>query len=209
MPQPSPPALSTSPSNRYPSKPAPLRARLYRLQAEEHILARRSPHRRRWWSIQLALREVAADYAGQPQPQPQPESEPTPPPQPNTVDYAHWQRQRIDSGALDADRQMVERLAGELPMLQLPTDRPRPAIQSFHWVAISTRPSPPHWRDGCKPPAASSRSPPTRSCWPLTQTLLQRLSGQHDLLIGAPFAGREHPQTAGLIGFFVNTLVLR
>lgn len=180
-----------------------LRARLFRLGAEEHILAVVVHHiAADGWSIDLALREVALDYAGQLE-----EGEGRS--AINSAAYAHWQRQQIETGALDAQRRYwLQRLAGELPLLQLPSDRPRPLVPSFHGGQYH-QPIPAALAQRVVTACAQYQVTPFMLFLAIYQILLARLSGQSDLLIGVPFAGRQHPQTAQLVGLLVNTLVLR
>ena len=186
-----------------------LRARLYRLGAEEYVLAVVVHHIvADGWSLQLALQELLQLY----QPALASPAATLPALSINFFDYALWQRQQLDSGALQAARDYwLQRLAGELPMLQLPMDRPRPAVQSFHG-AQHNQPLPPALVRRVAQACQQHRLTPYMLLLAIYQVLLQRLSGQHDILIGTPLAGRDHrqhPQLQQLIGFFVNTLVMR
>ena len=123
-------------------------------------------------------------------------------------DYALWQREWLQGDVLE--RQLAywrERLSGA-EALELPTDYPRPAVPSFKGARVAF--------------AASSelsvaladlarRRGATLYMILLAafQLLLSRWSGQHDIIVGSPIAGRTHRQTEDLIGFFVTTLVLR
>ncbi|HEV2735538.1 MAG TPA: condensation domain-containing protein, partial [Longimicrobiaceae bacterium] len=125
------------------------------------------------------------------------------------ADYAAWQRGWLAGAALE--RQLAywrERLAGAPPLLELPTDRPRPAVQSprgaHRWFVVSGRTT------------AALRELTRREGATLFMTLLAgwqallgRWSGQDDVSVGTPIAGRTRTELEGLIGFFVNTLVLR
>ncbi|SMB27154.1 Non-ribosomal peptide synthetase, terminal component [Sterolibacterium denitrificans] len=182
-----------------------LRACVHRLAAQEHVLAVVVHHIvADGWSLQLALHELLHLYQ-------QPAAgESTLPDLPvSFFDYAVWQRRLIDGGGLDHQRRYwLARLTGELPMLQLPTDRPRPAVQSFQGGQHrQTLPAAlvEQIRQRCRQQGLT----PYMLLLAIYQVLLYRLTGQTDILIGTPLAGREHPQTQSLIGFFVNTLVLR
>ena len=125
------------------------------------------------------------------------------------ADYTLWQRQRLQGEALEADLQYwSERLDGAPVQLQLPTDRPRPAIPSFKGATVNV-----------EIPAVVVRALEqlTRqegatvfmailAAW---QIVLSRYSAQEDVIVGSGTAGRTHAQTENLIGFFVNMLSLR
>ena len=125
------------------------------------------------------------------------------------ADLALWQRACLDAG--EGDRQLAywrQQLGDERPVLELPADRPRPARQSFRGARL------PFSFDA----ALSGRMRALARQRGVTlftvllaayQVLLQRLSGQTDLRIGVPIAGRQRAETEGLIGFLVNTQILR
>jgi amino acid adenylation domain-containing protein len=124
------------------------------------------------------------------------------------ADFAVWQRQRLTGETLSELVAYWRQVFAELPPpLALPTDRPRPAlpafrgsVRSFAVPAIVPR------------LAACSRrhgATPFMTLLAVFAALLQRYSGQQDLAVGTPIAGRDHPQAEDLIGFFINTLALR
>ena len=124
------------------------------------------------------------------------------------ADYALWQRDRMTGEALEADlAYWRERLAGVLP-LELPTDRPRPAMQSFRGANRTVQLSGSLSRDL---QTLSRRHGTTLFMTLLAafKALLWRYTGQADISVGTPIAGRTSVETEVLIGFFVNTLVLR
>jgi amino acid adenylation domain-containing protein len=182
-----------------------LRARLYRLGADEHVLAVIVHHIvADGWSLQLALQELLQLYR-----------QPAPALPDLTIgffDYAVWQRQWIEAGGLQASRDYwLQRLSGELPMLQLPTDRPRPTVQSFQGGRYSQS-LPPALVRRIQRACQQHQLTPYMLLLAIYQVLLYRLSGQTDILIGTPLAGRDHrhhPQLQQLIGCFVNMLVMR
>ncbi|HZF10731.1 MAG TPA: amino acid adenylation domain-containing protein [Thermoanaerobaculia bacterium] len=125
------------------------------------------------------------------------------------ADFAVWQREWLAAGALAEQLAWWrERLAGAPAELELPVDRPRPAVPSFRGAYLPLQ-----------LPAALSRDLSTfgrgRSATPFMvllaafTALLSRLAGVADLVVGTPVANRERPEISGLIGFFVNTLPLR
>ncbi|WP_296188800.1 non-ribosomal peptide synthase/polyketide synthase [Pseudomonas sp. UBA1879] len=125
------------------------------------------------------------------------------------ADVALWQRACLEAG--EADRQLdywKQQLGDEPPVLELPADRPRPARQSFRGARL------PFSFDAALSARLRERAK-QRGVTLFTvllaayQVLLHRLSGQSDLRIGVPMAGRQRAETEGLIGFFVNTQILR
>jgi amino acid adenylation domain-containing protein len=182
------------------------RALLLRLGDEEHVLLLTMHHIiSDGWSMGVLVRELAALYAscaaGAPAPLPELPMQ--------YADYAVWQREFLRGAELE--RQLAywrKQLAGAPPVLDLPTDRPRPPAQSFRGrtqtFALSHELS-------AALQALSRREGVTLFMTLLAafQTLLARYSGQEDLVVGTPIAGRQRLETEGLIGLFVNTLVLR
>jgi amino acid adenylation domain-containing protein len=124
-------------------------------------------------------------------------------------DYAAWQRQQF-AGA-HAERQLNywrDMLAGELPTLHLPTDRLRPAMQSYHG-SFTRRTLPASLSQSLLRFAQSAATTPFVVMLAAYAALLSRYTGQHDLLIGTPVANRKRQETANVIGLFINTIVLR
>ncbi|MCG6573325.1 amino acid adenylation domain-containing protein [Pseudomonas sp. AF32] len=125
------------------------------------------------------------------------------------ADYAVWQRQWMDAG--ERDRQLAYwtgQLGGEQPLLELPTDHPRPAQQSQRGARLPIVIDP-SLSDALK--ALARRENVTLFVLLLGsfQALLHRYSGQSDIRVGVPIANRQRLETERLIGFFVNTQVLR
>ncbi|HWI60218.1 MAG TPA: condensation domain-containing protein, partial [Symbiobacteriaceae bacterium] len=121
-------------------------------------------------------------------------------------DFAAWQRERADHGADQA--WWKEQLKGPLPVLELPTDFPRPPVQSYrgrqHHFAISRE-----LAGGVLRLCQQEGLTPFMVLYSAFVALLHRYSGQAEILCGTPVANRNRPEVEGLIGFFVNTLVLR
>ena len=125
------------------------------------------------------------------------------------ADFAHWQRNWLAGEVLETQLSYwKEQLLGAPPLLELPTDHPRPAIQTFHGAHQSILLTP---IVGDRLKALSRQEGVTLFMTMLAafQVLLQGYSNQDDLVIGTPIANRNRLETEGLIGFFVNTLVLR
>src|ERR687886_738282 len=157
------------------------------------------------WSMGVLIRELAALYEafsmGKPSPLPELPIQ--------YADFAHWQRQWLQGEVLAAQLSYwQQQLAGAPSLLELPTDRPRPAVQTFRGAAQSLA-LPETLTEKLK--LLSQRSGVTLFMTLLAafQTLLYRYTGQDDICIGSPIANRNHSETERLIGFFVNTLVLR
>ncbi|WP_042429244.1 non-ribosomal peptide synthetase [Streptacidiphilus anmyonensis] len=123
-------------------------------------------------------------------------------------DYAVWQRDRAESGALDAQLDhWAEALRG-VPVLELPTDRPRPAGWSGRGGAVElTLPT----EMGARLEGFAREHGVTRFMVLLavTQAVLARWTGQTDIAVGTPVTGRGRAELERLVGFFVNTVVLR
>src|SRR6185436_10355259 len=183
-----------------------LRATLLRQGAERHTILLTMHHvASDGWSMGVLVREIGALYAafaaGQPSPLPE-----------LTVqysDFAVWQRSWLHGEVLEQEVAFWRReLAGLPPLLDLPTDRPRPARRSSRGASWPVRlPA-----DLTRRMAALARREGATLFMVLLagfQALLARAGGQDDLAVGSPVAGRNRAEIEGLIGFFVNTLVLR
>ena len=125
------------------------------------------------------------------------------------ADFAVWQRGWLQGEVLE--RQLDwwrERLGGAPPALELPTDRPRPAVASSRGAALAFR-LPADVTRGLRALARREGATLYMVTHAALDLLLSRWSGQEDLVVGSPIAGRTQVGTEGLIGFFVNTLALR
>ena len=186
-----------------------LRATLLRLGPEEHVLLLVMHHiASDGWSSGVLLRELGALYqslrSGRSSALP-----PLPPLPLQYADYAVWQRAWLQGDVLEQQLDYWRRhLGGPLPVLDLPTDRPRPPVQTFHG-AVHTFALPPDLTQDLR--TLSHRHGVTLFMTLLGafQTLLYRYTGQPDIVVGSPIAGRTHAEFEGLIGFFVNSLALR
>ncbi|WP_157510999.1 condensation domain-containing protein, partial [Frateuria sp. Soil773] len=181
------------------------RAALVRLDGREHWLLLQMHHIvSDGWSMQVLWSELSALYAdalsgaaalpGLPL---------------QYGDYARWQQAWWQGERLQAaERYWQQSLAGAPQVLRLPTDRPRPAVQSLRGATLGVT-LPARWRERLQ--AFCQRHEVTlfmALLAPFAQ-LLGRLAGQEEVLIGVPMSNRSHRVLEGLIGFFVNTLVLR
>ncbi len=157
------------------------------------------------WSLGVLVRELNALYAAHASGV-APTLEPLPLQYP---DYALWQRERLGSGVLDAHRQWwLTQLAGMPPLLDLPTDRPRPAVERANG-ATRMFAVPASLAARARALARAHDATPFMVLLAVFGALLARWSGRTDLVVGTPIAGRSRPELEGLIGFFVNMLALR
>ncbi|MBW4508527.1 MAG: amino acid adenylation domain-containing protein [Scytonematopsis contorta HA4267-MV1] len=124
-------------------------------------------------------------------------------------DFVHWQREFLSSPVRDnLQNYWQKQLAGELPVLNLPTDRPRPAIQNYQGAS--------HTFELSKELTKSLREMAKAEGATLYMTLLTafvvllyRYTGQEDIIVGSPTEGRSQPEFDTVVGFFVNMLALR
>ncbi|WP_415835401.1 amino acid adenylation domain-containing protein, partial [Corallococcus soli] len=183
-----------------------LRTTLLRLSGDEHVLVLCMHHIvSDGWSMGVLVQEVASLYAAFCQGLPSPL--PALPVQ--YADYALWQRQWLQGEELE--RQLSwwkQQLTGAPAHLELPTDKPRPAVRQHHGASVPVRVSAATW-DALKALAQREGVTPFMLLLAAFQVLLHRHSGEEDISVGSPIAGRRTSELEGLIGFFVNTLVLR
>ncbi|QNH11978.1 non-ribosomal peptide synthetase [Xanthomonas sp. SI] len=183
-----------------------LRCRVLRLEAEEHAVLFTLHHiASDGWSMGVLVREFVALYAGALRG----EAAALAPLPVQYADYAAWQRERLQGASLEAALgYWRERLQGLPAVHGLPLDRPRPARQDFaggrieQGIAAATL-------AGLQALAQRHDASLFMVLEAALAWLLARWSGERDIVIGTPIAGRVHPDVEPLIGFFVNTLVLR
>ncbi|HEU4597502.1 MAG TPA: amino acid adenylation domain-containing protein [Pyrinomonadaceae bacterium] len=183
-----------------------MRAGLLRLAEEEHVLLFTVHHIvSDIWSKGVLVREVAALYEAFTRGAASPLPELTI----QYADFAQWQRRWLGGEVLETQLTYWKRqLSGELPVLELRTDHPRPAASSFHGAHHGLQLSP-QLTENLK--VFSRREGATLFMTLLAgfKTLLHLYTGQEDILVGTPIANRTRAEIEDLIGFFVNTLVLR
>jgi amino acid adenylation domain-containing protein len=183
-----------------------LRGRLLQLDDEEYIAVITMHHIvSDGWSMAIFVQELAVLYdrfqAGRPSPLPELEIQ--------YADYAEWQRDWLQGEVLEEQVEYWRQaLAGIPPVLELPTDRPRPAVQSSVGASATFR-LPKDLVEALKTLGMRESATTFMTFLAAFQTLLHRYSGQTDIAVGTPVAGRNQAEIEGLIGFFVNTLVLR
>ncbi|MEU7876565.1 condensation domain-containing protein, partial [Dactylosporangium sp. NPDC049140] len=175
------------------------RATLLRLGPDEHILALAMHHVvADEWSVGILRRELSALLAG----------EPLSPLPVQYADFAVWQRRWLTGEVLDGQLAYWRRRLADVPALELPTDRPRPAHRSSEGAAIEFV-VPADVVDGLRAVSQDAGVSMFMTVLGAFTVLLGRYSGQDDFVIGTPIANRTRAEIEGLIGFFVNTLVLR
>ncbi len=161
------------------------------------------------WSMGVLARELTRQYATQTGLAPD-----APAPLPvQYADYTLWQRHWLASGSdiSPIEEQLAywkRQLAGAPPILDLPTDYPRPAARSGRGSRVPVV-LPPTVVAQMMALCTAEQATPFMALLAALQVLLMRLSGQNDISVGAPVANRTSAATEDLIGFFVNTLVMR
>jgi amino acid adenylation domain-containing protein len=183
-----------------------VRATVLRLDDDEHVGLLTMHHIvSDGWSTGILIREMAVVYeafcSGRPSPLPELPIQ--------YADFAHWQRQWLEGEVLKS--QLVywkQQLGGAPSLLELPTDHPRPIVQTFRGARQSS-PVPDNISAELK--ALSRQQGATLFMTLLTafKIVLHYYTSQDDIIVGTPIANRNRLEVEGLIGFFVNTLVLR
>jgi len=182
-----------------------LRVKLLRLGVEEHVVVLVMHHIvSDASSMELLLKEVETLYAAYRQD----EESPLPELAIQYSDFAVWQRSWMQGGELEQQLNYWRAQLRDLPVLELPTDRVRPAVQNYKGEYVGFRLT--------AATSAQLRELSQREGVTLFMTLLAafhallaRYTGQRDIVVGTPIAGRTRQEIEPLIGFFVNTLVLR
>jgi hypothetical protein len=183
-----------------------LRTLLLRLDADDHVMALVTHHVvSDAWSMGVLVREVAALYAAYVEGEESPLAEPPV----QYADFAAWEQDWLRGPAV-AEQLAYWRhqLAGSPPPLELPTDRPRPAARSARG-ATETFTLPADTADALRDLARSEGATLFMVLLAGFKALLYRYTGQADVSVGSPVAGRSRAETEGLIGCFINTLVMR
>ncbi len=183
-----------------------VRLKLLRVEPTRHILLFEVHHIVfDGWSVGVFLRELAALYeafvGGNPSPLPDLPVQ--------YSDFAAWQREWMQAGVLESQlAYWRERLAGPLPVLELPIDRPRPAVPR-HEAGAHAALLPAGVAEALRELGRREGATLFMTLLAGFQALLSRYTGQEDVVVGSPIAGRTRREVEGLVGFFVNSLVLR
>ena len=183
-----------------------LRATLWRLAPDENILGLTMHHvASDEWSMNVLVREALRLYEAFSEGRPSP-LQPLPV---QYADYAVWQRGRLEGERLAAELDYWRRQLGDGPhALELPTDRPRPPIQTargaHHPLTFSK-----DLADALKVLSRQAEATLFMTLLAAYKTLLHHYAGQTSVIVGTPIADRDQVETEELIGFFVNMLVMR
>ncbi|HYG65291.1 MAG TPA: condensation domain-containing protein, partial [Thermoanaerobaculia bacterium] len=177
-----------------------VRAALLRLASDDHALLVTMHHIvTDGWSMGIFLRELTALYGGLEVPEPPVQY----------ADFAVWQRAWLQGNVLEAQLgYWRQRLAGAPARLILPTDRPRPVVETHRGDSRPLDLTPALARS-VSALARREGATPFMVLLAAFAALLGRYSGQDDVVVGSPIAGRNRRETESLIGLFVNTLALR
>ncbi|MDZ7342104.1 MAG: non-ribosomal peptide synthase/polyketide synthase, partial [candidate division KSB1 bacterium] len=183
-----------------------LRVHLVRMDEQNHIVLFTMHHIiSDGWSMGVLIREVAILYEAFSQGLPSPLPElPI-----QYADFAFWQREWLKDEVLEAQVNFwKQQLAGSQPLLELPTDRPRPPLQTYNGNTLAFS-LPAELSQAIKALSQAEGATLFMTLLASLQTLLYRYTGQDDINVGTPIANRNRSETESLIGFFVNTLVMR
>ncbi|GAB1334039.1 hypothetical protein ACE1SV_06290 [Streptomyces sp. E-15] len=187
------------------ARPPLLRAGVWELADDDHVVLLALHHAvTDGWSKGVLLDELARHYAARRSGR----SASLPPLPVQYADFAVWQRDRADSGALEPQLAYWERTLDGAPVLELPTDRPRPAAFTGRGGAVEVD-LPAHLVERVDSWARERGASRFMVLLAVAQAVLARWTGQHDVCVGTPVAGRGRLELEPLVGFFVNTVVLR
>ncbi|AOX00546.1 hypothetical protein BJP34_14815 [Moorena producens PAL-8-15-08-1] len=182
----------------------PIRASLYQLETTEHILQITLHHiASDGWSLTVLSKELSAIYTATVQDQPSP----LPPLPIQYADFAVWQRNYLQGETLENQLNYWKQKLQDLPQLQLPTDHPRPPVQTFNGAGIPIN-IPAAVTSKVKQLSQNQGTTLFMTLLAAFKVLLSRYSGQENIAIGTPIANRNRTEIEGLIGFFVNSLVM-
>ncbi|MCA2245065.1 amino acid adenylation domain-containing protein, partial [Mycobacterium sp. WUMAC-067] len=189
----------------------PLRAMLFRVGDEEHVLVAVVHHiAADGWSLTPLVRDLALAYASRTAGDP-PDWAPLPV---QYVDYTLWQRAQFgdledpDSPIAAQLAYWEEALAGLPERLELPTDRPYPVVADYRGASVAVD-WPAELQQGVRAVASAHNATSFMVVQAALAVLLAKISASSDVAVGFPIAGRRDPALDDVVGFFVNTLVLR
>lgn len=184
----------------------PIRAMLIRTKADEHWFVLNLHHIiSDEWSLKICIEELTEFYTAFCD-----KRDPQFPPLPiQYADYTLWQREWLRDEVVEQELgYWRERLQGNPPVLELPADHPRPAMQTFRG-GIQTRVVPAGLSESLMQLGTRHGATLFMVTLAAFKALLYRYTQQDDVVIGSPITGRNRMETERLIGFFVNTLLLR
>ncbi len=182
------------------------RAILIRLETDEHVFIYAMHHIvSDGWSMELIVKELFQNYQAICK-------DSNYRPEPLAIqykDYAAWQQEQLQSGLLEESKAYwLALFDAEVPVLSIPADRPRPAVKTFNGAELKFRLTP-DLSYKLKALAQQQDASLYMILLSAVSTLLFRYTGQEDIIIGTPVAGRDHKDLEDQIGFYVNTLPIR
>ena len=183
-----------------------LRGQLVRLATQDHVLMLTTHHICfDGWSRSILVRELGQIYSGYIEDQPI--ELPELPIQ--YGDFAVWQQEHLSGAFLQAELGYWKEQLKDLPLsVAIPSDRPRPAVQTVHGYSLPFT-LPFALMEKVKWVSQRESVTPYMTLLAVFQTIVARYSGQYDVVLGTPTANRNRPELEGIIGLFANTLVLR
>ena len=182
----------------------PIRAGLYQLGTTEHILQITLHHiASDGWSLTVLPKELSAIYTAALFDKPSP----LPPLPIQYADFAVWQKNYLQGQTLSSQLNYWKQKLLDLPQLQLPTDHPRPAVETFRGAGIPIN-IPAALTSKVKQLTQKQGTTLFMTLLAAFKVLLSRYSGQESIAVGTPIANRNYREIEGLIGFFVNSLVM-
>ncbi|MGA9119260.1 MAG: amino acid adenylation domain-containing protein, partial [Bacteroidota bacterium] len=182
------------------------RVRLLKVNRDDHVVILVLHHIiADGWSMRVIAGEVGALYAAFSRG----DSSPLEELKLQYVEFSSWQQRKLNGQNLEAQLDYWrEQLRGIPPVLELPTDRSRPVVQTFEGDVCSLT-LPPELSRSVTRVSRTEGVTVFMTLVAAFQVLLHRYSGQDTIVVGTPIAGRQHSEFEKLIGFFVNNLVLR
>ncbi|MED1784018.1 edeine biosynthesis hybrid PKS-NRPS EdeI [Brevibacillus fortis] len=124
-------------------------------------------------------------------------------------DYSVWQTEQLGNGVLAAQEKFwLKELGGELPVLNLPTDHPRPSVQSFEGDVLTFE-IPQEMTEKILAQAKNNGATLYMTLLGALTIMLSKYAGEEDIIIGSPVAGRHHADLENIVGVFLNTLAMR
>lgn len=182
-----------------------IRAQLIQIADDEAVLLLNMHHIiSDGWSMGVFVREITETYTALIQGLDLPSNElPI-----QYVDFAYWQKETLQGERMEKQFQYWKEKLDGVPILQMPTDYPRPARQSFNGTRIGFK-FEKSLLDNLRAFCQKEGVTLYMALLTVYKALLYRYTGQTDFAVGTPIANRNRPELEKLIGFFVNTLVLR
>ncbi|MGW7199935.1 amino acid adenylation domain-containing protein [Streptomyces chryseus] len=181
------------------------RPSVIRVDEDHHILVLAMHHIvSDGWSLSVIGKELSSLYTaflkGEPSPlQPLPHQ---------YRDHTLWERRHVAESGSAHLAYWTARMEGAPPVLDVPTDRPRPQVQTFNG-AVASRTLPPELTSALRQLSRRHGATLYMTLLSVLQTVLFRWSGQRDILVGSPVAGRTRAEQEDMVGLFLNTVVLR